>query len=178
MRVFFIVSLFLMSGLFGGLGRADDDKALGLTMSKTPSDDYSQDLSEMHDFVKNQQQKQQKIDLLNLDLEEAKIELELRQKKVALGHYVDTSNHPPVAGKDDAKNDGGKLKDVAGNDIDPEIKSIFITNTTKEAVLVVDGSEITVKEGDNLGGVKVKNINSNSVTLIRDNKEEFKIVLK
>ena len=178
MRVFFMVSLFLMSGIFNSLGSADDTKPYDLTLSKAPSDDYSADLTQMHDFVKSQQEKQQKIDLLTLDLDEAKIELELRQKKVALGHYMDSAAYPPLGGPTAGKSGEGKLRAVVENDSDPEVKSIFITNTSKEAVLVADGSELTVKEGDNLGGVKVKAIDSKGVTLVRANNEEFRILLK
>lgn len=70
------------------------------------------------------------------------------------------------------------MRAVVENDSDPEVKSIFITNTSKEAVLVADGSELTVKEGDNLGGVKVKAIDSKGVSLVRANNEEFRILLK
>ena len=91
---------------------------------------------------------------------------------------MDPADYPLMGDQTATKSGEGKLRAVVGVDSDPEVKSIFITSTSKEAVLVADGSEITVKEGDSLGGVKVKAIDQNSVTLIRNNNEVFRIVLK
>jgi len=180
MRVFvFLVFLLFSLGVVGpSVVMADSGKGADFKLENASSEDSSPELQEMREYMKNQQQKQQKIALLSLDLDEAKIELELREKKLALGHYMEAGNSSFVASQKGANGADNKLKAVVGNDTDPEVKSVFVTNTTKEAVLEADGSQITVKEGDNLGGVKIKKIDSNGVTLVRENNEEFKIAIK
>ena len=84
MRVFSMVFLFLVLVFLDSPGRADDAKPFDLKISNAPVDEYSADLTKMHDFMKSHQEKEQKIELLTLDLEEAKIEVELREKRALL----------------------------------------------------------------------------------------------
>ena len=180
MRVLFMVFLFLAFEFFNspGILHADDEKAFDLKLSSVPADEFSGDLAQMHDFMKTQQEKQQKIELLSLDLEQAKIEVELRQKRVALGKYMDESGYSQIAAQKAVNSSDNKFKSVTVTDTDPDVKSVFVTPSYKEAILEVDGSEITVKEGDKIGAVTVKKIDSNGVTLVKENNEEIKINIK
>jgi len=180
MRVFVFLSfLLIVFGVSGnGVAGADSKNLTDLKMENVSNEDNSPELQEMREYMKNQQQKQQEIALLSLDLDEAKIELELRQKKADLGHYMDTGNYPLMAAQKGTIGGDNKLKAGVVSDTNPEVKSVFVTNSYRVAVLDADGSKVTVKEGDNLGGVKVKKIDSNGVTLVRENNEEFKIAVK
>ena len=180
MNVLFIVLQFLVFVFFSNQGvlYADDTKPLYLKISSVSGNEYSADFIQMHDYMKSQQEKQQKITLLQLDLEEAKIEVELRQNRVALGKYMGVDDYSPLAAQKAVNAPENKFKSVFVTDADPEVKSVFVTPSYKEAILNVDGNEITVKEGDKLGGVSVKKIDSNGVTLIKENNEETTINIK
>ena len=71
MRVFSIIFLFLVLVFLDSPGRADDAKPVDLKTSSALGDEYSADLTEMHNYMKSQQEKEQKIQLLTLDLEQA-----------------------------------------------------------------------------------------------------------
>ena len=178
-----IIVLFCFLLIVFGIGspivsRADNEKSSDFKTDNVLNVDDSPQLQEMREYMKNQQQKQQKIALLSLDLDEVKLELELREKKAALGHYLQTGDYPLMAAQKTINGQDSKFKSVGINETDPDVRSIFVTNSYKEAVLDADGSEVTVKEGDNIGGVKVKSIDPNVVTLVRENNEEFKIAIK
>ena len=179
MRVFSIVFLFLVLVFLDSPGRADDAKPFDLKILNAPVDEYSVDLTKMHDFMKSHQEKEQKIELLNLDLQEAKIEVELREKRAALGKSVQfNDNSSKTDLKSNNSGDNNKLKTQAVLDVGNEVKSIFITKSSKEAVLNVDGGELTVKEGDKVGDSIVKEITSNAVTLVNGNNEITKLAIK
>ena len=177
MRVFSIIFLFLVLVFLDSPGRADDAKPVDLKTSNALGDEYSADLTEMHNYMKSEQEKEQEIQLLTLDLQEAKIEVELREKKAALGKSVQFNNSSKTDLKSNNEDDN-KPKIPAITDEGTEVKSIFITKTSKEAVLNVDGGEMTVKEGDKVGDSFVKEITSNSITLINGNNEGTQIAIK
>ena len=177
MRVFSIIFLFLVLVFLDSPGRADDAKPVDLKTSSALGDEYSADLTEMHNYMKSEQEKEQEIQLLTLDLQEAKIEVELREKKAVLGKSVQFNNSSKTDLKSNNEDDN-KPKIPAITDEGTEVKSIFITKTSKEAVLNVDGGEMTVKEGDKVGGSVVKEITSNAVTLINGNNEITKLAIK
>jgi len=97
---------------------------------------------------------------------------------VALGKYMDESGYSQIAAQKAVNSSDNKFKSVTVTDTDPDVKSVFVTPSYKEAILEVDGSEITVKEGDKIGAVTVKKIDSNGVTLVKENNEEIKINIK
>ena len=179
MRVIFMGILILLLGLFNSPGavHADDAKPFDLKIPNGHSDEYSADIAEMHDYMKTQQEKEQKIQLLTLDLEQAKIEVELREKKATLGKSIQFNDSSSKKSLKSAGDDASKLKTPTVSDGTTEVKSVFITKSSKEAVLNVDGAEMTVTEGEKVGDSVVKEITSNAVTLINGN-EITKIAVK
>jgi len=174
-----ICFLLILLGASGpGSALADNTKPMGIKSEDVSKEDNSPELEAMRAYMKNQQQKQQKIQLLTLDLDEAKLELELRQKKAELGKLAGLGNFSSSVALKATDGSENKMKTALVSDIDPEVKVVFVTSSYKEAVLSIDGNEITVKEGDKFGGVRVKEINSHGATLVRENNEEIKIAIK
>ncbi len=177
MRVIFMGFLFLLFNSPGVI-HADDGKPFDLKTSNASASEYSADLTKMHDYMKTQQEKEQKIQLLTLDLEEAKIEVELREKRAALGKSVQFNDTLSKTDLKSANAEDSKLKSSGISEGGIEVKSVFITKSTKEVVLNIDGGEMTVKEGDKVGDSIVKEITSNAVTLINGNNEITKVAIK
>ena len=180
MRVIFMGFLILLLGLFNSPGavHADDAKPFDLKIPTAHSDEYSADIAQMHDYMKSQQEKEQKIQLLTLDLEQAKIEVELREKKAALGKSIQFNDSLSKKSLKSAGADVTTLKTPTVSDGTIEVKSVFITKSSKEVVLNVDGVEMTASEGEKVGDSVVKEITSNSVTLVNGANELTKIAIK
>ena len=149
-----------------------------LTPSVPSKEESSSELEVLKEYAKNQQQRQQRIQLLSLDLDEAKLELELRQKKVELGKLSGLGSFSSNSALKSSGGPDNKIKAAVVNDFDPEVKTVFVTDFYKEAVLGVDGNEITVKEGDKLGTVTVKEITPNGVVLLKEDNQQVKIAIK
>ncbi len=149
-----------------------------LTAADSSKEEFSPELESMREYMKNQQQRMQKIELLSLDLDEAKLELELRQKKAELGKLAGSGAFSSNSVLNSSNSTDSKFKSATINYSEPEIKTLFVTDLYKQAVLSVDGNEITVKEGDKIGAVTIKEINSIGVVLLKEDNQQVKIYIK
>ena len=179
MKVFFVSLVFIVGGLYSqGNGYADDTKAFDLKAPADRDNEFFSELGQMHDFMKIEQEKQQKIQLLTLELEQAKLEVALREKMSVLGQSLKLNDKSSTVNSNDNSDPDNKLKAPISSDPSVEVKYTFITKSAKEALLSVDGVEMKVKEGDKIGRETVKSITPNGVVLVNVNEEETNIGFK
>ena len=178
MKALFVSLVFIVGGLYSQCNvYADDTKAFDFKAPADRDNEFSTELGQMHDYMKIEQEKQQKIQLLALDLEEAKLEVALREKMSVLGKSLKLSDKSTVNSNDNPDSDN-KLKASISSDPAIEVKYTFITKSAKEALLSVDGADMKVKEGDKIGRETVKTITPNGVVLVNVNKEETNVGFK
>jgi hypothetical protein len=105
--------------------------------------------------------KEEELQLLQLDVDRLKLEVEKKKAMVELGRI-------PADGRDPAATDVSELRSS------PVLRALFITTGHKEAVFDVNGRELCAGEGGDVDGRIVKDISANGVTLKdKDGTESF-----
>ncbi len=109
-------------------------------------------LSDARDQVREEQRREGEIQMMRLELEKLKIELETRQTKASIGNIGGVSS---------------SMDRTMPVDID--VESIVLMPSEARAVIRIDGERRSIKENDTAGIYLIKKINREDVILI-DNK--------
>lgn len=109
-------------------------------------------LSDVRDQVREEQRREGEIQMMRLELEKLKIELETRQTKASIGNIGGVSS---------------SMDRTMPVDID--VESIVLMPSEARAVIRIDGERRSIKENDTAGIYLIKKINREDVILI-DNK--------
>ncbi len=118
------------------------------------------DLEEMHDFMRQENERLKVIKMLNLDVERADLELKKREIEVKI---VELNKGQGSAAVLPAVATGSVLK-VAG---------IFMNGEMREALMDLDGVHVSVHEGQKLNnGIVIKKISADEVLIQHEDGQE------
>ncbi len=125
-----------------------------------------QSLSDMDDYIHQEENRIKAIKLLSLDLEKANIELKQREVQVKLAELNKSGVFTaPVASFS------------AQEPIVKRLISLMATGDFKEAVIEVNGAGVIVHEGDSIADGKVKHINDKGLLIVYEDGQEEQLRL-
>jgi|GEM_PF-6200593 len=134
---------------------------------ETPDEQESQQID---DFIQKENEKLKDIKLLNLDLERSSLELKKREIEQKITQINKSEDPLPISNHENATE--VKL-------IKPTLKllGIFESMGKKQALLNINGTNMNVKEGQNINGMIVKSINQQGVVMEYEDESSLQLNL-